>query len=198
MANTPRPPTATVLPRDAARTRSSLLDAARRRFALEGYSATTMRSVAGDAGVNVSLINRYFGSKEGLFASCLDRGLPTHDPSRAPSPSVDSVIETMLRYAVDGPDDDDRLQLLLLLRTSEDPVADNLRSAALTALSTKIAEPLTGGDDGDDRLLRVQLALGTLLGILATRTSTPVEPLCSADTDRIRDLLRPVLRGLLT
>ena len=50
--------------RDAANTRRLLLSSARRRFAQDGYSATRVRDIAADAGVNVALINRYFSSKE--------------------------------------------------------------------------------------------------------------------------------------
>src|SRR5690242_3532128 len=57
--------------RDAAQTRAALLDAARCRFARDGYAATTVRDIADDAGVNVALISRYFSSKEGLFEQCL-------------------------------------------------------------------------------------------------------------------------------
>src|SRR5262249_4490858 len=49
--------------RDAATTRQLLLDAARQRFAIDGYAATSVRDIAHDAGVNVALINRYFTSK---------------------------------------------------------------------------------------------------------------------------------------
>jgi AcrR family transcriptional regulator len=35
--------------RDAAKTRQLLLDSARRRFAHDGYSATTVRDIAADA-----------------------------------------------------------------------------------------------------------------------------------------------------
>lgn len=34
-------------------------------------AATTVRDIADDAGVNVSLISRYFACKEGLFEACL-------------------------------------------------------------------------------------------------------------------------------
>src|SRR6187401_3364537 len=59
--------------RDANATRRALIRAARRRFATEGYRATTVRHIAADVGVNVALINRYFDSKEGLFEACMMR-----------------------------------------------------------------------------------------------------------------------------
>jgi AcrR family transcriptional regulator len=53
--------------RNAAATRQSILDQARRQFALLGYRATTVKGVADAAGVSPNLITRYFGGKEGLF-----------------------------------------------------------------------------------------------------------------------------------
>jgi AcrR family transcriptional regulator len=53
--------------RNAAATRQSILDQARRQFANLGYRATTVKSVADAAGVSPNLITRYFGGKEGLF-----------------------------------------------------------------------------------------------------------------------------------
>jgi len=53
--------------RDAAVTRTELLNAARDRFAEQGYESTTLRQVASDVGVNPALVNRYFGNKEALF-----------------------------------------------------------------------------------------------------------------------------------
>jgi len=53
--------------RNAAATKQSILDQARRQFALLGYRATTVKSVADAAGVSPNLITRYFGGKEGLF-----------------------------------------------------------------------------------------------------------------------------------
>jgi AcrR family transcriptional regulator len=53
--------------RNAAVTRQSILDQARRQFANLGYRATTVKGVADAAGVSPNLITRYFGGKEGLF-----------------------------------------------------------------------------------------------------------------------------------
>src|SRR4051794_22954396 len=43
--------------------------AAGRRFSEEGYERTTIRVVATDASIDPSMVMRYFGSKEGLFAA---------------------------------------------------------------------------------------------------------------------------------
>ena len=61
--------------RDAAATREAILEAATRRFATEGYQRAGAREIAADAGVTAALVNRYFGSKEKLFAEVIERAL---------------------------------------------------------------------------------------------------------------------------
>jgi AcrR family transcriptional regulator len=57
---------------DSADTRQRLLDAARRSFARYGYSATTNKRVAADAGITSAAIYHYFGSQADLFAAVYD------------------------------------------------------------------------------------------------------------------------------
>lgn len=52
---------------DGAARRAHLLSAARLRFAEDGYHATTMSSIAREAGVSEPLLFKHFGSKEELF-----------------------------------------------------------------------------------------------------------------------------------
>ena len=61
--------------RDAAATREAILEAATRRFAAHGFEVRRVREIAGDAGVTAVLVNRYFGSKEKLFAEAIERAL---------------------------------------------------------------------------------------------------------------------------
>lgn len=51
-----------------ASTRHAVLQAARARFAGDGYAATTIRHIAADAGVDPSQVMQFFGSKDELFA----------------------------------------------------------------------------------------------------------------------------------
>ena len=50
-------------------TKRRILEAARCRFSEDGYERTTIRAVATDASIDPSMVMRYFGSKEGLFAA---------------------------------------------------------------------------------------------------------------------------------
>ena len=67
--------TKTTRKRDAAATREDILEAAKRQFALKGFDAAGVRDIAAEAGVNPALVNRYFGSKEGLFEEAIIPGL---------------------------------------------------------------------------------------------------------------------------
>ncbi|MBC7659892.1 MAG: TetR/AcrR family transcriptional regulator [Chitinophagaceae bacterium] len=50
-----------------------LLEAAEQMFTKLGFDASTTRMIAANAGVNLALISKYFGSKEGLLLSLLER-----------------------------------------------------------------------------------------------------------------------------
>jgi AcrR family transcriptional regulator len=52
--------------------RASLLAAAVRVFASKGFEGTTVKDLADEAGVNVSLVSYYFGGKEGLYRTCIE------------------------------------------------------------------------------------------------------------------------------
>jgi len=51
-------------------TKARIRDAALARFPAEGFAATTIRSIAADAGVSAGLVVHHFGSKDGLREAC--------------------------------------------------------------------------------------------------------------------------------
>ncbi|AXT86123.1 TetR/AcrR family transcriptional regulator [Aeromicrobium sp. A1-2] len=53
---------------------TQILDIASEQFGTHGYAATSVAAIAGLAGISKPLIYNYFGSKEGLYEACLDRG----------------------------------------------------------------------------------------------------------------------------
>ena len=68
--------------RNAGDTRVRILDAARKRFSRDAYENVGTRDIAAEAGVDAALVNRYFGSKEKLFAEVIagafcDRSAPS-------------------------------------------------------------------------------------------------------------------------
>jgi AcrR family transcriptional regulator len=184
--------------RDAAATRQLLLDAARHRFAGQGYAATTVREIADDAGVNVALISRYFASKEGLFEACLTR--VSSDLGRAvpPGASLDEVVDVIAEqiagpYTAEHPN-----QLALLLRTSGDDRAERIRLRTLQRYTAGlVAVAGSPGQDGDELVLRAQLALCAALGIALLRSATALEPLASATSAELVAPVRALITALL-
>lgn len=187
--------------KDAAVTRRALVRAARRRFATEGYRAATVRHIAADAGVNVSLISRYFGSKEGLFEACMSRTMNELDPRESSRPAgIEAIIAQVVAHVVDSPNADDPLQLLLLLRSSGDEKADGIRRRTLESYTERLAHG--AGWRADDPatvhlFLNAQIAIATMLGVVMLRASTGVQPLTTATTDELGVPLSQVLRTLL-
>jgi AcrR family transcriptional regulator len=176
--------------RDAARTRLRLLDAARRRFAQDGYAATTVRDIADDAGVNVALISRYFDSKEGLFEQCLSAAV---DELRSTvEMPLDRIGEAIVKHSAGRGADGRPGRLAMLLRKSGDERADAIRLSVLRASAERLATPAGWRPDGpgaDDLLLRAEIVLAAAIGLSLLRAATPVEPLASAAD---ADLLGPV------
>src|SRR5690242_5799068 len=64
--------------RNAQATRDAILQSARKAFVRAGYDGVGVREIAAGAGVTAMLVNRYFGSKEQLFAEVITAS--TSDP----------------------------------------------------------------------------------------------------------------------
>lgn len=185
--------------RDAARTRQLLLEAARHRFATAGFAATTVRDIADDAGVNVALISRYFASKEGLFAACLTSSVEEMRETTGLVPP-DRLAE-VIAAQVTGSATEGRAHetLLLLLRSSGDERADEIRMGILRGHAERLAERAgwrPGEPDGDQLVLRAQLLLCASIGMAVLRTAG-LQPLASAGEDDLVTPLRDMIDGLL-
>lgn len=50
-----------------------ILDVAERVFSEKGFDGASTRLISGEAGVNMAMLNYYFGSKEGLFLEIFER-----------------------------------------------------------------------------------------------------------------------------
>ncbi|MEV5434839.1 TetR family transcriptional regulator [Streptomyces sp. NPDC052682] len=75
-------------------TRAAILDAARERFAADGYERATIRAIARDARIDPSMVMRYFGSKEGLFAAAVAVDLKLPDLRAVPRSEAGHVLVT--------------------------------------------------------------------------------------------------------
>ena len=180
---------------DAADRRAAILDAARAKFAAQGFSGTSMRAIARDAGVDVSLISHYFGDKAGLLVATME--LPVN-----PVEKIALVIE-------DGPDGMAE-RLLQTFLESWDPHRDIFSSMYRTTLGTDdsqapmlqlarevLISSLLQVLEGDDRELRAALVAGQLIGMATLRYVIRMPPLADAPIDDVVRLYGPAMQVLI-
>jgi AcrR family transcriptional regulator len=185
--------------RDAVVTRQLLLQAAREHFAQDGYAGATVREIASDAGVNVALINRYFVSKERLFEECLTLAADQLAQGEQDSVTVDQLVRNLVKRVADSPNGEQQMLMLLLLRSSGDEQADQIRRATLESFSRRIATRAgLNPDDNEGHALRAQIVLATVLGMVLLRSSGGSEPLASASATELQGPLGDAFQLLLS
>jgi AcrR family transcriptional regulator len=151
--------------RDAAATREGILEAATRRFATQGYQRAGVREIAGDAGVTAALVNRYFGSKEGLFAEVIDRALDLGHLLQGHRGDLADHLARVLVYGRDGEPGKVLTSLLLLLPSVTERRAVELFRQDLDRTQLRLLAEQIGGDNAAVRAA-VVLALLTGFAIL--------------------------------
>ena len=185
--------------RNAQATRTDLLQAAMRRFTVLGYERTTMRDIAAHAGVNVSLINRYFGSKEGLFAAVMRESADAFEQLEVaePTSSVDSILNKLSPQA--WPEFGLEHPLLLLLgQGGDDQRVGDLRRRSLRAVTARLGREITADQPSDPTRtgLRAELILAMIAGVLSVRTALPDGSLASTDPDELSAILGKVTASI--
>src|SRR6478672_1895552 len=92
------------------KSRELVLDAAERVMAEDGFEAATLARVVGEAGVPMSSVYHYYGSKEGILLAVMERGaerffadLPDWDrrlgrPTQHLSEVVSTAVRTLERH----------------------------------------------------------------------------------------------------
>src|SRR3954470_24591412 len=125
-------------------TRAAILATARGRFATDGYERATIRAIAADAGIDPSMVMRYFGSKEGLFAAAADFELRLPDPRGVPREHVGRLAA---EYFLTRWEDDDTLQALLRVGATNEAAAQRLREIFAEQLTPVVAAVAPPGAD---------------------------------------------------
>ncbi|MCR1783586.1 TetR family transcriptional regulator [Nocardioides carbamazepini] len=177
-------------------TRAAILAAARARFAEAGFAGTTIRGVAGAAGVDPALVHHYFGSKDDLFVAALE--LPV-DPravlaDRVAGP-LEGAGERLLRALLSVWDDPAvRPALLAMVRRLIEPGGDALfREGFLPVVLVPLGSAL--GVDAPER--RMQLVASQVIGVIVLRYVVRAEVIVAMDADALVAAYAPVLDGFL-
>jgi AcrR family transcriptional regulator len=176
--------------RKSALTRQAILDSAKICFMQEGYEQVGVRDIAARAGVDPALVNRYFGSKEGLFSEAVGSKF---DLSHLFAGDRATLGERLARFVLQkksaGADYD---PLLALLRSSSSEVCGGMMR---TAVQEGFVRPLAARLDGPDALPRAELVGSMLLGLLVHRTV--IGGASGEDHERVVALVAPTLQALI-
>ncbi|MCR6486625.1 TetR family transcriptional regulator [Amycolatopsis sp. OK19-0408] len=179
-------------PRNAAATREAILNSALEAFTRAGYDGVGVREIAESAGVTAMLVNRYFGSKEGLFAEVVEaamaeRTVLTDDPARLAADIAASLVRRTAPSA-------ERLgPFLLMLRSAPNPRAAEILRAGI---ERHVEQHLADLVPGQDRL-GPALALSVIAGFWVMRTLIGGTALEQADEAVVQAKLERVFAVLL-
>ncbi|MFE9806663.1 TetR family transcriptional regulator [Streptomyces sp. NPDC005227] len=180
-------------------TRDRILDAAREEFSERGYEKTSVRGIAKAAGVDAALVHHYFGTKEQVFEAAVEGAMAPAlgAPDTIVEGPLDGVGERLTRFFFgvwENPTS--RTPLLAIVRSAvnNDTAAAVFRRLVAAQLLRRIAARL----DAPDAELRAELAAAQLVGVAMLRYVIRIEPLASADVERIVAGVAPVVQGHLT
>jgi AcrR family transcriptional regulator len=106
-------------------TRAAILNAARDRFAKDGYERATIRAIAEDAHIDPAMVMRYYGNKEKLFTAAAEFDLRLPDMTDVPKAEFGTILA---RHFVNRWDGDDALTALLRASVTNDSAAERMRT----------------------------------------------------------------------
>jgi TetR/AcrR family transcriptional regulator len=92
--------------------RTAILDAGQRLFAVQGFPATTIKQIGTEAGVNSALLYYYFKDKETLYREVLRRivgsfvasGLRAFDSASSPPEAIRALVMAQTEFLTAHPD----------------------------------------------------------------------------------------------
>lgn len=182
--------------RNAAATRQAILASARAAFARAGYDGVGVREIAASAGVTAMLINRYFGSKEQLFAEVVAETMAS--PSILGSGILESPNAGELLAAA----------VVQLTKSTSTPL-DGFLIMVHSASSKRAAEigreqiekhhqrTTTAALRGELAPLRAALVLSLISGVQIMRQMLALPALAEAEPAVLTQLLAPLFQQLI-
>jgi AcrR family transcriptional regulator len=175
--------------RSSAHTKAVILSAARERFASCGYERSTIRAIAADAHIDPSMVMRYFGSKEGLFAAAAHFDLELPDLSAIDS---DLLGRRLVAHFVERWERDEALVVLLRSAATNTDAAQRMSEIFTTQLFP-VAAAAAGGDAGR----RAGLVATQMLGLAVCRYVLRLPPVVAMSPAELQDHLGPTIQRYL-
>jgi AcrR family transcriptional regulator len=163
------------------RTREAIETAARELFSSNGFDRTTMRDIGARAGIDPSMIIRYFGNKDALFAHVAmpDLNLPDlggNDPA--------TIGETMVRHFLEqweGEHSGGGLPVLLRSAASNEDAAERLR----TIFHAQVLPAIARAGPPETAAIRAGLVASQILGLALARYVIRLPPVVAMPAELI-------------
>jgi AcrR family transcriptional regulator len=170
-------------------TKAVILAAARRRFAESGFERATIRAIAADAHIDPSMVMRYFGSKDQLFAAAADFDLQIPDLSDV---ERDQLGERLVTHFLNRWEGDEALVVLLRSSTTNDEAAQRMRKIFSSQL-----RPVIAGINPTDAPRRAGLVATQVLGLALCRYVLRLPPVVAMSRDEVVAWLGPTVQRYL-
>jgi AcrR family transcriptional regulator len=182
--------------RNAASTREAILISARLAFARAGYDGAGVREIAAGAGVTAMLVNRYFGSKEQLFAEVIaatmatptiltEEILTSSRPGEAIAAALVNITETGAT-PLEG--------FLIMLRSASSERAAEIGREQIENHYHKV---MTAALSGDLAPQRAALVLSLVAGFQVMRQMIGLSALAEAEASALITVLAPLFQNLV-
>ncbi|WP_069885650.1 TetR/AcrR family transcriptional regulator [Streptomyces luteocolor] len=179
-------------PRRSDATRAGILAAARERFAADGYERATIRAIAKDARIDPSMVMRYYGNKEGLFAAATSVDLRLPDFARVPRADAGRVLVSHFLAMWEG---GDVLVALLRVGITNEAGAERMQgifAAQILPVARQVCP------DPAQAPTRAALCASQLLGMALARYVLRIPPSVALTPEEITAWLAPTLQRYLT
>ncbi|MCM0674510.1 TetR family transcriptional regulator [Micromonospora phytophila] len=173
-------------------TRAAIRDAARERFAADGYERATIRAIASDARIDPSMVIRYFNSKEKLFAAAAEFDLQLPDSRSIAHAEAGWAL---VGHFLDRWEGDDTLLALLRTAVTHAAAAERIRAVFADQLAPLLAELC---DDRAQVPTRAGLVATQMLGLALSRYVLGIGPITELDRDAIIAWLGPTIHRYIT
>jgi len=187
---------ATKRQRNAVATRAAILASARRAFAAHGYDGAGVRDIAARAGVTAMLVNRYFGSKEKLFAEVvadtMSKPVILSDANlRAPDRGA-HMARALVEITTPGAEPLEGFQIMLHSAASE-----SAAKIGRGEIDKRYQKLLTGALQGPHAAERAALVFALVAGMQFMRQSLQLPALKTADPATLCALMTPLFDQLM-
>jgi AcrR family transcriptional regulator len=184
-------------PRGRSNARERLVNAATELFLRDGFTRTTTRRIAEIADVDHSLVNYYFGGKQGLFAVVMDLLIsPAELVDHVAAQGVHGLAPRLLNAlltAWDNPDVLERSRRLLAGIQTDTDTQEAFRGYLDTHVTSRLAT-LLGGRHAH---ARAATAAAVIAGLFLTRYVVRIEPVATMDRAGVVQHFGPVLHTCL-